>query len=213
MQNNFTYERSMMIKMGSEIVITRYDIINYIIQKYNYKKYLEIGVRDGGCFKHVCIDYKDSVDPVAGDYVKNIMTSDEYFKKLNPGFMFDIIFIDGLHRDYQVYNDIINSLKHLQASGTIVCHDMNPPFEVVQREENILGDWNGDCWKAFVRLRMQRTDLTMFTIDTDWGLGVIRKGKQELIPMSEKLDYSYLEQNRREVLNLISVEEFYKNFK
>ena len=210
--DSFEYEKAMMAKMNSEIITTRYDIINYIIKKNDYKRYLEIGISNGDCFKNICIDYKDSVDPVKGVYVKNVMTSDEYFYRLDSNFKFDIVFIDGLHLDYQVYTDIINSLKHIQPLGTIVCHDMNPPFEVVQREENILGEWNGNCWKAFVRLKAKRSDLEMCTIDTDWGLGIIKYGRQKLITIPENMNYTYLELNRQRILNLISVEEFYKSF-
>ena len=50
----------------------------------------------------------------------------------------------------------------------------------------------------------------MCVVDTDYGCGVIRKGKP--VPMTvnhpESLDYSFLENNRKEVLNLLSVEAF-----
>ena len=49
------------------------------------------------------------------------MTSDEYFLKIkDTGIKFDIIFIDGLHLDYQVNLDLKNSLKHLSENGFIV---------------------------------------------------------------------------------------------
>jgi len=188
---------------------TRYDIINYFIKKNNYKRYLEIGVRDGECFKNININYKDSVDPVKGPYTTFAMTSDDFFLKLKGNFKYDIIFIDGLHLDYQVYNDIINSLKHLETNGTIICHDINPPFEICQRKEIIVPSWNGNSWKAFVKLRSEREDLEMYTIDTDWGLGIIKRGKQDTIKISGELYYALLEKNRKLLLNLITLEEFY----
>ena len=38
-------------------------IINYLIKKNNYKKYLEIGIDNAITFKEVKIDYKIGVDP------------------------------------------------------------------------------------------------------------------------------------------------------
>jgi len=193
--------------------VRRWHIINYLIQKYNYKSYLEIGISNGLCFKEIVIDKKDGVDTCPSEYVNHLMTSDQYFEKLKDTDKYDIIFIDGLHQDYQVYKDIINALKHLNENGIILCHDMNPPHELCQSENMIaMGPWNGNGWKAFAKLRSTRKDLEMYVINTDWGLGVIRKGKQKLIPIPFILSYEFLEDNRDEILNLIEVEDFYKMF-
>ena len=42
------------------------------------------------------------------------------------------------------------------------------------------GLWNGDCWKAFVKIRTEFNNLKMNVIDHDWGVGVIEE-KQELL--------------------------------
>lgn len=191
---------------------SRMDIINYLIKKNNYKKYLEIGVRNGSCIAAIQIEHKDGVDPVPSKYTNYQITSDDFFKQLDKDFKYDIIFIDGLHYDYQVYADILNALKHLEPNGIIICHDMNPPFEICQRKKVVVGSWNGDSWKAFVQLRSERDDLEMCTIDTDWGLGVIKFGKQNKITIPENLNYEYLDANRNTALNLISVETFYKKY-
>lgn len=189
---------------------SRMDIINHLIRKNSYKKYLEIGVRNGQCIAAINAEHKDGVDPVPSRHTNYQITSDDFFANLNKDYKYDIIFIDGLHYDYQVYKDIKNSLEHLAENGIIICHDMNPPFEICQRREVVVGSWNGDSWKAFVQLRTEREDLTMFTIDTDWGLGVIKRGKQSLLKIEEPLTYEYMDKNRKELLNLITVEEFYK---
>lgn len=191
----------------------RYSIINYLIQRFHYKTYLEIGIANGECFNNINIQYKDGVDPVSSIFTKFTMTSDEFFKQLDTHKKYDIIFIDGLHHDYQVYTDIINSLNHLSDNGMILCHDMNPPVEICQEKDMRVGYWNGDCWKAFAQLRSEQSDLEMYTIDTDWGIGIIQRGKQALINIPEKLDYQYLEQNRTHILNLISMDDFYNKFK
>lgn len=190
----------------------RISIINYLINKYNYKKYLEIGISKGECFKQINIEYKDGVDPSLNQYVNFNMTSNEFFEKIDKNYKYDIIFIDGLHHDYQVYNDIINSLNHLSDNGIILCHDMNPPFEICQRKKSIVNTWNGDCWKAFVKLRSENEELEMFTIDIDFGIGFIRKGIQECIQLPMELNYAYYENNKKNIMNLITIDNFYSKF-
>ena len=115
----------------------------------------------------------------------------------------------------QVDKDIENSLKHLTDDGIIVLHDCNPITEFRQREEyEINGEfpsWNGTVWKSWVKLRCDRPDLEMFVINSDEGCGVIKKGKQKIWdkdPVDKCIEYSYLDNNRSELLNLINVGDF-----
>jgi len=198
----------------------RYDIINTFIKKYNYINYLGVGVRLGANFREVIVQHKDGVDTgtEAGlvSEVNYPMTSDKFFEIINNSdIKYDIIFIDGLHYSDQVYKDIINSLKHIKPNGTIICHDMNPLWELAQNKNKTpkFLIWNGDCWKAWVRLKSERNDLEMYVVDTDHGCGVIRMGNQKLIDLPKDaydLDFEYLENNRKELLNLISVDDFFK---
>lgn len=200
--------------------LMRYEIINYLIRKFNYINYLEIGVNDGTCIRKVIASHKDGVDP--GIETKNPpevnypITSDEFFKLIyGHDIKYDIIFIDGLHHDYQVYKDICNALNHLTDDGTIVCHDMNPRWEITQRKSGVVGTWNGDCWKAWLQLRSELANYTMQVVDTDHGVGIIRKGRQELITLPipfNKLEFNFLDSNRQQLLNLISVDEFLRYY-
>lgn len=197
----------------------RYDIINAFIKKYKYINYLEIGVRDGLNHQKVIAEHKDGVDPgIEGPLTIETnypITSDKFFELIHDhNIEYDIIFVDGLHKDYQVYKDVLNALNHLKQNGTIICHDLNPLWEITQRNEGVTGCgcWNGNCWKAWARLRSERTDLEMYVVDTDHGCGVIRRGKQNIINLPDlafNLNYDYLENNRKELLNLISVNEFF----
>tara|TARA_Y100001933_G_scaffold243176_1_gene271532 strand:+ start:2867 stop:3502 length:636 start_codon:yes stop_codon:yes gene_type:complete len=184
-------------------------VINKIIKENGYKKHLEIGVY-GSCanFDKIKVDYKVGVDPGKEGLSEATftMTSDEFFELTDD--KFDIVFVDGLHHAEQVYKDILNSLEVLNEGGTIVCHDMNPQRYEHQVIPQVPGTWNGDCWKAFVQLRMERTDLKMCVIDADWGLGVIQKGRQEKLEEVE-LTYDNFDKNRERWLNLISEEEFF----
>lgn len=194
--------------------VNRTAIINHLIVSNNYQDYLEIGVRDGKNFNQIKVKNKTNVDPaptVACDFE---VTSDEFFQNLSDDILYDIVFIDGLHLAEQAYKDVRNALKHLKDNGTIVMHDCNPPSAFHQREiyevNGVLPPWNGTVWKAWAQLRCDSSDITMAVINTDWGVGVIQKGAQE--PYQDLSDYiysyQYLETHRKELLNLISTQDF-----
>ena len=195
---------------------SRTSIINHLIYKYKLSKYLEIGIRDGRNFNKININKKIGVDPYPITEIKNLYknTSDDFFK-LNKEF-FDIIFIDGLHLEHQVDKDIDKSLKFLSKDGFVILHDCNPPTEFHQREKYEINGkfppWNGTIWKSFAKLRMTNSNLTMYCVDCDWGVGVIKKGKSKIFDSSEKLTYDFLSKNRIELLNLISVNYFINNY-
>jgi Methyltransferase domain len=189
---------------------TRTEIINHLIKKTNYQRYLEIGVGDGQNFNEVNASQKIGVDPDAAVKVQYPMTSDRFFASLPGETTYDIIFVDGLHEERQVLRDIHNSLRHLAAGGTILVHDCDPVSEVHQLPEKILLEWCGTTWKAWSRLRCNRPDLQMFVIDADWGIGVIRRGNQTLFNgRVENFDWQFLAANRRRLLNLVPVETFF----
>ena len=192
--------------------MTRTEIINGLIKKYKYESYLEIGVntpaQPGYNWVGVNIPIKHGVDPNVDTTYR--MTSDEFFDKYVTQ-KYDIIFVDGLHIFEQVYNDIINSLNNLNDNGVIVVHDCNPVTEITQRRERASDSWHGDVWKSIVKLRMENPDLDICTVNTDEGCGIIKRGKQDLLVVDKDIDvydYNFLEKNRKNALNLISVDEF-----
>ena len=196
----------------------RYDIINWLIEKYGYKSYLEIGVADGECFEKIKGVVRTCVDP-AEDAVAWAFhcTSDEYFSKSHRWAAFDIIFIDGDHSWSQVMLDICNSINHLSSGGTIVVHDCNPPTADHAAEKPTVksdtGDhylWNGTVWRAWVSMRMTSCVMQCRCVDADWGCGILQKGEQ-LKPPDLEIDdipYELFAAHRKEYLNLITVDEF-----
>ena len=187
----------------------RHELINYLIQQYNLKNYLEIGIDNGFNYNKIICTNKISVDPASGQYSYATptfkMTSDDFFKhKAKDCGLFDIIFIDGLHHSDQVDKDIANSISNLSAGGFIILHDCNP----LKKEDQIIprnkpGRWNGDVWKSIVTFRNSNSKLGCIVLNTDEGLGII----SDRIPKNKKfnynLEYELLEQNRKEYLGLI----------
>lgn len=188
--------------------MTRTEIIQSLINKVGAKKYLEIGMGPGKNFADITCDHKVCVDPTPTVPVTFSLTSDTFFVQNKD--TYDVIFIDGLHWSEQVYKDIVNSLNVLNDGGYIICHDMNPHSEFIQRYPQAIpeSEWTGDCWKAWVKLRSERDDLNMLVVDTDYGCGIISKGKQKKIKISGDLTWELLDSNRKELLNLISVDGF-----
>lgn len=204
----------------------RYDIINSIIKENGFKRYLEIGVCDPSvCFDKIDCETKDSVDPgveYAANPVTYPITSDDFFKLLESSqldkekdYQWDVIFIDGLHISDQVLRDVKNSLKHLNPNGYILLHDCNPPDSFHAREDYYINgkqySWNGTVWKALYYLRAT-TDLDICTINTDWGIGIVRnpkKGKKRpTIEFTNSFfEYNVMAVNRKEHLGLIEVYE------
>jgi Methyltransferase domain len=180
--------------------MTRSNIIQGLIDKYKYKKYLEIGVNNqkqpGYNWVNILCETKHGVDPNIDTTFK--MTSDEFFAQNKE--TYDIIFIDGLHLYEQVYKDILNSLAVLNDNGTIVVHDCNPIEEITQREIRASDAWHGSVWKSIARLRVERHDLDIKVIDTDEGCAIIRRGKHE--------PFNVLRACRKELLGLITKEEW-----
>ena len=149
--------------------ITRYHLLNHLIERFSYRRYLEIGCASNECFSMVNAPEKTGVDPVDGGTHR--MTSDNFFRENTS--TFDIVFIDGLHEYTQVRRDIENSLSRLAPNGTIVLHDCAPAYEVRQIVPPQTGVWSGDVWKAIVDSRMNPVIDTAVG-DFDYGCGVIR---------------------------------------
>lgn len=161
--------------------MTRYDIINKLIDIRGYNKFLEIGTYRGECFNNVHCPIKESVDPDPESNATHLMTSDEFFKQNRLWRnKYDIVFIDGLHEHSQVWRDILNSLVWLNDGGTIVMHDCLPTTEEMQRwsDHSHQGEvWTGDTWKAYLKAQSEMPYYT-YVIDTDFGCGVIDTSKE-----------------------------------
>ncbi len=195
--------------------MNRIDVIQYIIDSVSAKTYLEIGVRSGESFLPIVCDKKIGVDP---DFV-NITeyenqngvllfhtTSDEYFKEYAE--KFDVAFIDGLHTYEQSFRDVVNCLKWMNDGGFIILHDCNPTSEGVTNGKS--ADFTGDVWKTILALRLDPF-LRVCVVDCDFGVGIVSRGLSEKhLDLSmediEKMTYSDLEKDRKNLLNLVSPE-------
>lgn len=208
-------------------MMLRTDIINHLINRYKYQNYLEIGVQNPQQnFNHIVAMRKVGVDPSVHAGATFTLTSDDYFYMLDKGMsgtvIYDIVFVDGLHVAEQAYKDIFNAYRYLSPNGTIVVHDCSPPDEDAQKVPMVKTEWTGNVWKAWLKFRADDQfdhQLNMMVVDTDYGVGVIRKSPFNPLPdtiphtMIEKirrfeLSYQEFDENRKDLLNLVSPDEF-----
>lgn len=189
----------------------RWDLIEYLIEKYNYKEYLEIGCDKDQLFSKISLKKKIGVDPYSGGNIRK--TSDDFFLSNNK--TFDLVFIDGLHTYTQVKKDILNSIKFLNHNGMILVHDCLPDTMSKQAVPRYKMQWNGDVWKAIVDLR-QDPNLDIFTCEIDQGISVIKKKKNssvlKLSTEINKLKFKDFYYNYKEFMRVINLNEFKKKF-
>lgn len=190
-------------------LLYRWDIINSFLRISSEKRFLEIGVGDGSCAARVQAKTHWGVDPHprAGSETHYDFlfrgTSDQFFRKYHE--KFDVVLVDGLHHAVQVYRDIMSALAVVGPRGVVIAHDCNPTTRAMQAVPQEQGIWTGDCWRAIVKLRATRTDVTAYVLDTDYGVGVVRKIPSAPISLDKslgELTFHDLAKNRRKLLGL-----------
>ena len=189
---------------------TRQFIVQDVINKKNYKSYLEIGCFDNELFNNIKCDKKVGVDPYTGGTIRK--TSNKFFEENKD--KFDCIFIDGLHNYLQVKKDINNSLNFLNHNGIILLHDCLPNNYFEQATPRSQFTWNGDVWKAVVECRTKE-NLDTYTCYADFGIGVIFNRKNRNFLKLDNKDFSKIKfsdyfYNHKKFMNLIEYEDLLK---
>ena len=162
------------------------DRINAIAARHGFSHYLEIGVFRGETFLNVRMPHKTGVDPnFAFDTAEHLsplttyapVPSDEFFRTLperlgerpyvlpeGRPFLFDLIFIDGLHTFEQSFRDFRNSLPYSHERTVWILDDTVPcdPWSAIPDQEKsyryrglagIGGNpWHGDVFKTVFAL-------------------------------------------------------------
>lgn len=207
----------------------RQRVIQTLMENFNLKNYLEIGVRDAHIFFKIKTKFKIAVDPefifstwkkITRTFTNPYNIYNKYYEKTSDAFFAEdapvlfkdhplqLSFVDGMHEYGFALRDIENSLKYLTDDGVIVAHDCNPATKDASvsfsdwKKRNYSGTWNGDVWKAILHIRSTRKDLTAFVLDADQGVGVIVR----------KPDNNPLRFTPQQIENL-TYEEFDKNRK
>jgi hypothetical protein len=91
------------------------------------------------------------------------------------GFAFDIALVDPWHEYGTSWRDLNEAFRLLPAGGTLVVHDCLPDRAELTAPAFTPGEWCGRTFEAYVDFVHSRNDLTFYTVDCDYGCGVIRK--------------------------------------
>ncbi len=206
-------------------------LLNALIEKYNLKSYLEIGVQNpANNFDKIKCEWKVGVDPdliSSTSLIDNGVNSgyntykpssvicgkksDEYFDLMSEDVtnIFDLIFIDGLHHADQVQRDFENSLRCLSDNGFIVIHDVLPENEAGTIVPRITKQWWGDVYKWAMSIG-DYLNINFKTFDIDNGCMVVWKepgftgtGKG----MFETYDWESYQRIGRSLMNVTSTVE------
>lgn len=116
-----------------------------------------------------------------------------------------------------------NCLKYLNPNGIIVIHDClptseaeaMPTLEEAKKHPDFKGAWTGDVYKTIIHLRASHPDLFVSVIDTDHGVGIIKRGDAEnIIDFSleqiKNLTFDEFIKDKKRLLNLKPKEWFFE---
>jgi hypothetical protein len=172
-----------------------YERINYLSKINTSEYYLEIGVDDGFTFTQVDISYKTGVDPHFSPDSTTILeksrsggtlhqtTSDDFFLSIPTDYIYDFVFIDGLHTWDQTYRDLCNTLNHTHENSIILVDDTYPAnvFSAMRNQQESLEsrklynendtstNWYGDVYKTIFMVHDFHPLLSYVTIDKNHG--------------------------------------------
>ena len=198
-------------------------VVSAQLRRFPRPRYLELGVDTGVVFLHVRAHRKVGVDPVGrvprwkwllhpntllrGSFFR--ATSDRFFDALAQEASFEVIFVDGDHSFAQSRRDVERALDHLAEDGVVLVHDCNPPSAAAaspDSADSAGGPWCGEVWRTIVELRATRAELEIETLDVDFGIAVIRRGRAaplELEATVAELEYADLDRDRARLLGLV----------
>lgn len=185
-------------------------VVEKLVEKYSLKAYLEI---DAPRREPSNISRNRIAALKANNRLRFIQTvpSDGFNKVRKKAY--DIIFVNG-SRDYRsVMMDIENALEILVPHGILLVSNLLPQTNEQQATPRTFQPvWTGDGWKAWVKLRMERPDLSMVCCGLENGLGIVKKGSQELLSGGNVLTYENYATNRKEWMNEVSVQSFFDRY-
>lgn len=227
-------------------------IINRLVAVHGYRRYLELCTTvTGGLYAAidrsqlaVCrrliyrcrdeyddglpIDYRSRTNSI-GACLRAIVADDQPF---------DLVLVNSWHEYETSWRDLQKAFRLIRPGGMLLVHDCLPPRAEIAGPLPIPGEWCGVSYQAYVDFVHGRNDLTFYTVDCDYGCGVVRKkqplsglgqGARTALSMLRRLPtrrlrrqwceakqagseetFAVFEANRVPLLNLISVEDFLK---
>ncbi len=214
------------------------DIVNSLSKEFTFRSYLEICTPTTGAsystidgdqlvnrqrLMYRCFEGFD--DGLDCDFRTACGSSHELVQAIFharggvPGY--DIIFVDPFHTYEASMTDLLGAYCLLRPGGALVVHDCCPPEAAIAVPEPIpQGSWCGVTYQAFIDFTLPRRHLHSYTVDCDFGCGVVIKPEgaspaadlQELewflLRNNHDMRFKYFENHRKALLRLIDAEQF-----
>lgn len=187
-------------------------LLNHLATTHGLERYLEIGVQNpANNFDLIKCPNKMGVDPeIKNEFRSGLdgesrilygVESDSFFQNVSnksvpgfyPYFVWDLIFIDGLHEYDQVKRDFENSLEFLRENGFIVIHDVMPANEPGTRVPRETKQWWGDVFKLVFQLPGYK-GIDFCTFPFDHGCCLVWKDPSKepsLVPALEDITFDF----------------------
>jgi hypothetical protein len=219
--------------------VKKSDVINILNKKHGFRRYLEISSlttgRDFAKVDATNLDKKERLayrwpDGHSDGAPVTFSTPQPYSCRLLEYLLFtgqryDSIFVDPYHSYACSYADLSGAFALLEPGGVMIVHDSGPHDPALLCPEYREGFWCGLTYAAFIDFTLRRRDLSYYTVDCDYGCGVIYK-QRILMPYASTEKRSHLLfdwdiarhdddtrlqfylENRASLLNLITEAEF-----
>ncbi len=88
---------------------------------------------------------------------------------------YDIILVDPFHEYDTSLRDLREAFALINTGGILVVHDCLPPEAGLATPKFQSGSWCGVTYKAYLDFVSARRDLEYYTVNIDYGCGIIRK--------------------------------------
>ena len=160
-------------------------ILKRVHQALRPRRYLEIGVDDGGSM-HLSQCPSVGIDP-AFEVTHGLSAPVRIFKEESDTFFAnekrcqnlllretDLAFIDGMHLAEYVLRDFINVERYCAPGCTVVIDDVYPEQYAMAERDRTYNAWCGDVYKIVLILRQYRADLDVRVYEA--FAGPYRKG-------------------------------------
>jgi hypothetical protein len=182
MNDKFTHQMVMAESFGKA------EIINHLAAVHSFRRYLEVCCSSTG-WKFSRIDrtrleayrlmYR-CADHVSDGFAVDFRSGDAdiscCLREINGrGLVYDVVLVDPFHEYETSLRDIAAAFELIEPGGYLVVHDCLPPEQSLAGPRYQEGEWCGVTYKAYLDFVTGRDDLVYYTVDTDYGCGVIRK--------------------------------------
>jgi hypothetical protein len=219
------------------------EIANQLADWHGYQTYLEVGTPRTGHY-YAMIDRerfkrterlvylmrrKSAKDGLPVEYRTESDDSTAAFEQImRTGRKYDVVFVDPFHTYDCSRRDLAHAFDVLDDQGTMIVHDCSPAVRELAIPKHRPGElWCGVTYAAFIDFVGSRDDLEFYTVDSDYGCGIVRRrpggnaasdnriAPRKRLPLGWRLAslvdatrWRYFDAHRRELLRLRSVEQF-----